>query len=66
MLVTLRVWHDNSGNSPGWQFAYMCVVDMMTKEKYFFICNGWLSISEGDGTVSKHDRPYLRLLPPNI
>ena len=50
-LANFRVWHDNSGSSPGWQFAYMGIVDMMTKEKYFFICNGWLSISEGDGTV---------------
>lgn len=46
-----RAWHDNSGKSPGWRLSHVCVVDLMRGDKFFFVCNKWLSISEGEGLV---------------
>jgi len=52
-LNHIRVWHDNGGKSPSWQFAYMCVIDLITRDKFFFVSNSWLSVSEGDGAIDR-------------
>ncbi|XP_067947593.1 polycystin-1-like protein 2 [Watersipora subatra] len=52
-LSHVRMWHDNSGKSPGWFFSRMQVVDMQTLEKYFFILDRWLSAGEDDGIIDR-------------
>jgi len=52
-LSHIRVWHDNSGKSPGWFFSRMQMVDMQTLEKYFFILDRWLSAGEDDGIIDR-------------
>ena len=52
-LSHIRVWHDNSGKSPGWFFSRMQVVDMQNLEKYFFILDRWLSAGEDDGIIDR-------------
>jgi hypothetical protein len=50
-LSTLRIWHDDSGKSPGWFFFQMQVTDLQTKEKTLFICQRWLARNEDDCLV---------------
>lgn len=49
----VRVWHDNSGSSPGWFFSRMQVVDMQTLDKYYFILDRWLNAAEDDGIIDR-------------
>lgn len=50
-LTHLRIWHDNTGKSPSWYFKRMQVLNVQTGEQYFFICDRWLAVEEGDGQV---------------
>ncbi|XP_071796592.1 uncharacterized protein [Asterias amurensis] len=54
-LNYMRVWHDNSGkgNAQSWYLSYIAVRDLQTKQRYFFICNEWFSVVEGDGQVDR-------------
>lgn len=52
-LTMLRVWHNNSGKSPGWFFSRMMVTDLQTGAKYFFILNKWLAIEEDDAAIDR-------------
>lgn len=52
-LTHIRVWHDNSGASPGWFFSRMQLVDMQSLEKYYFILDRWLSAGEDDGIIDR-------------
>ena len=49
----VRVWHDNSGSSPGWFFSRMQIVDMQTLDKYYFILDRWLAAGEDDGIIDR-------------
>ncbi len=52
-LTYLRVWHDNSGKGHGasWYLKYIVVHDVLTKQKYYFLCNRWLAVEHDDGMV---------------
>ncbi|XP_013386043.1 polycystic kidney disease protein 1-like 2 [Lingula anatina] len=52
-LSLARVWHDNSGKSPGWAFSRIQVTDIQTGAKYFFICDRWLAVEEDDGLIDR-------------
>uniref|UniRef100_A0A8W8NH22 PLAT domain-containing protein n=1 Tax=Magallana gigas TaxID=29159 RepID=A0A8W8NH22_MAGGI len=54
-LLYLRIWHDNSG-PPGYQSWFLGKViidDLQTKKRYFFYCNKWLAIDDGDCTLDR-------------
>lgn len=46
----IRIWHDNTGGS--WFLSRIMVIDLLTDERYYFICNRWLAVDEEDGQVS--------------
>ena len=53
----MRVWHDNRGGSDAsWFLKFIIVHDLQTREKFYFICNDWLAVDEGDGEI-------VRILP---
>ncbi|XP_013422214.1 uncharacterized protein LOC106182109 [Lingula anatina] len=52
-LSHLRIWHDNSGSNPSWYFSRMLVEDLLTGEKYYFMCNRWLAVEEDDGQIDR-------------
>ncbi|XP_048576120.1 polycystic kidney disease and receptor for egg jelly-related protein isoform X2 [Nematostella vectensis] len=52
-LEELRIWHDNSGLSPGWFLFKVQVRDVQTDQKWWFVCNNWLAVDENDGSVDR-------------
>ena len=51
----LRVWHDNSGQGKkaSWFLSKVVIVDLQTGEWYFFKCDKWLALDEGDGKTDR-------------
>ncbi|XP_052022317.1 polycystic kidney disease protein 1-like 3 [Apodemus sylvaticus] len=47
-LHGLRLWHDNSGDSPSWYVSQVIVSDMTMKKKWHFHCNCWLAVDLGN------------------
>lgn len=54
-LNFLKVWHDNSGKheKASWFLKFIIVHDLQTREKFYFICNTWLSFDKGDGQIQR-------------
>ncbi|XP_041362676.1 uncharacterized protein LOC121378529 [Gigantopelta aegis] len=54
-LIFLRIWHDNSGkgNHQGWYLSKVVVSDVQTGASFFFLCNQWLAVEEGDGMIDR-------------
>ncbi|XP_061449764.1 polycystin-1-like protein 2 [Rhineura floridana] len=52
-LGSIRLWHDNSGESPSWYVNRVLVHDTATDQKWYFLCNSWLSIDVGDCVLDK-------------
>nr|XP_003462903.1 polycystic kidney disease protein 1-like 2 [Cavia porcellus] len=52
-LRSLRLWHDNSGDRPSWYVSRVLVHDLATGQKWYFLCNSWLSIDVGDCVLDK-------------
>ncbi|KAM6177463.1 polycystin-1-like protein 2 [Erethizon dorsatum] len=52
-LQSLRLWHDNSGDRPSWYVSRVLVHDLATGQKWYFLCNSWLSIDVGDCVLDK-------------
>jgi polycystin 1L2 len=54
-LNYLRIWHDNSGvgNNASWFLKFVIVHDLQTREKYYFICNKWLSVEYEDSQIDR-------------
>ncbi|XP_077869620.1 polycystin-1-like protein 2 [Saccoglossus kowalevskii] len=54
-LTYLRVWHDNSGkgSNASWFLDKITVLDLQTGKRYFFICDRWLAVEEGDGMIDR-------------
>jgi hypothetical protein len=46
----IRVWHDNKGTASGWHLDRIELENELG-ERYFFICNRWLSMDEDDHEV---------------
>ena len=66
-LITLRLWHDNSGSSPSWFVNQIVVRDFQTNQKWYFLCNRWLAVDKENGEVeatfppaSKHELSGFR------
>uniref|UniRef100_A0A8D0GTB2 Polycystin 1 like 2/pseudo n=1 Tax=Sphenodon punctatus TaxID=8508 RepID=A0A8D0GTB2_SPHPU len=52
-LQSIRLWHDNSGDSPSWYVNRVLVHDVATDQKWYFLCNSWLAIDVGDCVLDK-------------
>ncbi|XP_054856225.1 polycystic kidney disease protein 1-like 2 [Eublepharis macularius] len=52
-LQSIRLWHDNSGDSPSWYVNRVLVHDVATDHKWYFLCNSWLAIDVGDCVLDK-------------
>ena len=42
-----------TGRNPSWYVSRVVVHDLNNDKKYLFICEGWLAVEEGDGTVDR-------------
>lgn len=51
----MNIWHDNSGegSKASWFLKYIIIRDFQTNEKYYFICQNWLSIEHDDGLIER-------------
>ena len=49
------MWHDNSGKGAdaSWFLKYAIVIDLQTKEKFYFLCEKWLAIDKEDGMIDR-------------
>ncbi|CAH2324536.1 polycystic kidney disease 1-like 2 [Pelobates cultripes] len=52
-LMSIRLWHDNSGDKPSWYVNRVLVHDMEMDQKWYVLCNSWLSIEVGDCVLDK-------------
>ena len=53
-LSRLMIWHDNSGEYPGWFLEKVVVVeDFVTSRVYEFPCDRWLAKDKDDGHISR-------------
>uniref|UniRef100_A0AAY5KHI1 Polycystic kidney disease 1 like 2a n=1 Tax=Esox lucius TaxID=8010 RepID=A0AAY5KHI1_ESOLU len=52
-LLSIRLWHDNSGGHPAWYINKILVQDVETGKKWHFLCNSWLAISMNECTLDK-------------
>ena len=50
-LVKIKIWHDNSGESPAWFLQHIQIVDAQTGERWYFLGNRWLAVGKGSGQV---------------
>ncbi|KAI8496966.1 hypothetical protein Bbelb_256210 [Branchiostoma belcheri] len=52
-LDYIHIWHDNSGDDPSWFLIKIIVTEVKTDNKYYFLCNKWFAVEEGDGKVER-------------
>ncbi|KAM6057828.1 polycystin-1-like protein 2 [Chlamydotis macqueenii] len=52
-LQRIRLWHDNSGDSPSWYVNRVLVYDLAWDQKWYFLCNSWLAIDIGECVLDK-------------
>ena len=49
----VRVWHDNTGKSPGWYLNRILIRDVHTNRKTWFLCDQWFAVEEDDGVIDR-------------
>lgn len=52
-LLYLKIWHDLSGIDSSWYLSYVIIRNTQTSERYIFVCDRWLALEKGDGSVSR-------------
>uniref|UniRef100_A0A672TGB3 Polycystin 1 like 2/pseudo n=1 Tax=Strigops habroptila TaxID=2489341 RepID=A0A672TGB3_STRHB len=52
-LESIRLWHDNSGDSPSWYVNRVLVHDLACDQKWYFLCNSWLAVDIGECVLDK-------------
>ena len=52
-LRRVRLWHDNSGESPSWYLNTIKIYDAFSQELKTFTCHKWLAVEKGDGLVDR-------------
>ncbi|XP_025077073.1 lipoxygenase homology domain-containing protein 1-like [Pomacea canaliculata] len=53
-LCQVQIYHDNSGNKPGWHLDKVVIWSKdNSKKHYYFLCNCWLARDEGDGRLDR-------------
>lgn len=56
-LRRVRVWHDNSGESPSWYLNTIKIYDSLSQELKTFFCNKWLAVEKADGLIDRTFAP---------
>ena len=49
----IHIWHNNAGQSPSWYLFRVLIRDLQTDTKWWFVCDRWLAVEEGDGAVDR-------------
>ena len=52
-IKEIHIWHNNAGRSPAWYLFRVLIRDLQTDSKWWFICDRWLAVEEGDGAVDR-------------
>ena len=52
-LKQIRVWHNNGGTYPSWNLLRIMIQDIQTDQRWWFVCDDWLAVEEGDGKIEK-------------
>ena len=52
-LDHVRIWHDNTGESPSWYLSRILIRDVQTDRKTWFLCDQWLAVEENDGKIER-------------
>ncbi|XP_077976290.1 polycystin family receptor for egg jelly-like isoform X1 [Styela clava] len=54
-LTHVHIWHDNTGkgNFRGWYLDQVAVQDVVTGERFYFVCDQWLAVDQDDGLVDR-------------
>lgn len=52
-LMSVEVWHDNSGEFPSWFLEDVTVVHCKTQGSWHFIFDEWFSVSSKDGRIER-------------
>uniref|UniRef100_A0A8C5N031 Polycystin family receptor for egg jelly n=1 Tax=Leptobrachium leishanense TaxID=445787 RepID=A0A8C5N031_9ANUR len=59
----IRIWHNNSGKSPGWYLSRIKIENVFTKQVWYFICRRWLDVNKEDGLIERRFSPTDRSVP---
>ncbi|XP_032832766.2 uncharacterized protein LOC116955660 isoform X2 [Petromyzon marinus] len=54
--LQLRIWLDTSPDDDrdrSWFLNEVVLLDIQTNEQFYFVCNNWLAVDQGDGRVSR-------------
>lgn len=52
-IKEIHIWHNNVGKSPAWYLFRVLIRDLQTDSKWWFVCDRWLAVEEGDGSVDR-------------
>lgn len=52
-IKEIHIWHNNAGRSPAWYLFRVLIRDLQTDSKWWFVCDRWLAVEEGDGAVDR-------------
>ena len=53
-LKQIRVWHNNGGSYPSWNLLRIMIQDIQTDQRWWFVCDDWLAVEEGDGKIERN------------
>ncbi|XP_013390791.1 polycystic kidney disease protein 1-like 2 [Lingula anatina] len=56
-LLSVTIWHDNSGAAPAWFLEKLMVRDLQRNEVFEFLCNRWLALDLDDFCIQRTLRP---------
>ena len=52
-IQSVRIGHDNSGNSPSWLLEEIVIFDKQTNHSWMFTVSEWLALERGDGRTER-------------
>lgn len=52
-IRNIRIWHNNGGSDPSWNLLRVMVQDLQTEQRWWFVCDRWLAVDEGDGKIER-------------
>ncbi|XP_075705380.1 polycystin family receptor for egg jelly [Rhinoderma darwinii] len=56
-ISKIRIWHDNTGNSPGWFLSRVKIEKMFSDQEWFFVCQAWLDAERHYGLIHRSFSP---------
>lgn len=55
-LYKIKIWHDNSGDSPAWFLREVVIADNKGDVEWHFLANKWIALEKGDGEIETEIR----------